>query len=165
METIKSLKKFAIILLLLNIIFGIFSIIEILNMWSNSTFNIFKYQLIDSKNLTLSDKTVFTVYQLLNVSIIIPAYWFYTISKSISKGVFFESFVIKPFQQIGYFLYAVSAIALFFPRFFNHDKSIQESLWYDIHPTFIILIATLFLSFAVILKEAKKQKEENELTI
>ena len=165
MRTTKSLKKFAVILLILTIATNIFAVLEIFNTWAKSTFEIVGYQMTNSLKFTLSDKIVFTVYQLLNISLILPVYWFYEASKSIAKGIFFESFIIKKFNQIGNFLYIVSAIAVIFPRFFTHDESIRESLWYGIHPIFVMIFATLMLSFAVIFKEAKKQKEENELTI
>lgn len=165
MRTIKSLKRFSIILLVL-VNFGvIYSAIEIFNVWTNESFATLKSQLLCSENLTLSDKSVFTVYQLLNISMILPAYWFYNVSKFISKSVFFESFVIKKFQQIGNYLYAVSAIAVIFPRFFSYDTSISEYLWYGVHPLVVMFLATLLLSFSVILKEALKQKQENDLTI
>ena len=165
MNTIRSLSRFSIVLFILGIYSCLFAILEIVNLWTDESIRIFSFQLTDSGGFSLSDKVVFTVYQILNISMIVPVYWFYSIAKSLSKGVFFESFVIKKFQQTGNYLYAVAAIAVLFPRFFSYDTSISGYLWYGVHPVFVMIFATLLLSFVVILKEARKQKQENDLTI
>lgn len=57
-------------------------------------------------------------------------------------------------------------IAIFSPRILHISNSnTLPELWFNIHPTFIILFAGLLQSFSYILKDATKHKLENELTI
>ena len=165
MYSIKLLNKNAVILLILGVITALVSVFEIINVWIGLDFGIVKQYLQTPRSYKHSDKIIFTLFQLCNVLLVIPAIWFYKISKIVLAQRYFESIVVNKCRQIGNFLFLLSAITIVVPRFFEYDKTITEFLWYGVHPFFVMILASLFLSFSVVLDEARRQKEENELTI
>lgn len=166
MKEFKSLKIYTVIIGILLLVNAVYSCLEILNVWEItkieiSTFSSVKYQIY-----TQTDKLIASIYQLLNVALLIPIYLFYKISNQFKNGVLFSNEIINLLKNITTALYVLSAVAILITRFGKPSDIFQTPIyWFNVHPLFIMFIGTIFNAFAVILKEALKQKKENELTI
>jgi len=169
MKAIKFIPVFSIGMFILVSLYAIYSIFDIINLWTQIPINtkLFKsnflngIRFIDKKHLIAS-----TIYLLLNVIMILPAYWYLKVMKLINKKEYYIPILYKLFSKISVFLIVACLIPMFLPRIIDLDNSYAiPEFWYNIHPTFIILLAGLLQSFSLILKDAVKHKQENELTI
>ena len=168
MRTTKSLKQFASILLILVIFYSIISVIEIVNVWNETTFDSSQFEDIDLGNYTVNDKISTSLYLFSNLLLCLPTWWFFKICKKISKGNYYETEVIANFKKISIYLFITSAVVVFAFRFFSFstsDSFVKPEFWFDISPVFFMFIASFFEAFAIILEHGQKIKQENELTI
>lgn len=169
MKAIKFIPIFSIGMFILVSLYAIFSIFDIITLWTGYPINSKLYQfdiinetkVIDTKHLIVS-----TIYLSLNVILIIPTYWYLKITKLINKKDYYNPNVYQLFSKITNLLFISCSIPVFLPRILDLSSlyTIPE-FWFNIHPTFIILFAGLLQSFSLILKDAIKHKQENELTI
>lgn len=166
MKNALSLKYYGITLLIIVILVSVISFIEMYSCWSGKPISISQFENIDLTNYNTTDKIVTTVYLILDITLLIPAIWFYKICNKIAKRDFYNEEIISYFKNIGTSLFLLSIIPLFLVRLLNtSDNFIKPEFWFNIHPFFFMFIATLFETFAFILKEGLKHKQENELTI
>ena len=166
MKNTQSLKYYGATLLIIVILASFISIIEIYSCWSEQLNSISQFKSIDLENYTYIDKIITTLYLILDILLLIPAIWFFKICNKIAKNDYYNNEIISYFKNIGTILFLLSIIPLVLIRFLDtSDYFIKPEYWFNIHPFFYMFIASLFETFAFILKEAKKQKEENELTI
>lgn len=164
MKEFKSLKKYTIIIGILLLANAAYSCLEILNVWGITKIEITAFSSVKYQIYTQTDKLIASIYQLLNIALLIPIYLFYKISNQFKNGVLFSNEIINLLKNITTILYVLSAIAILISRFVKSSDVFQTPIyWFNIHPLFIMFIGTIFNAFAVILKEALKQ--ENELTI
>ena len=166
MKDFRTLKTYTILIGVLVLANGIYSFLEILNIWNViqlefSAFSSLKYQFY-----TQTDKFIATTYQLLNIALLIPVFLFFKISNQFKNGTLYSNEIINLLKNICTILYVLSAIAILTTRFVKPSELYQTpNYWFNIHPLFFMFLGTIFSAFAVILKEALKQKQENELTI
>jgi len=166
MREFKSLKIYTILIGIVILINAIFSVIEILNIWKIINLEYVEFSNLKFQFYTTTDKLIETIYQLLNIALLIPIILFYKISNQFKNGFFFSNEIIKLLKNICTILYVLSAIAILITRFIKPSEVYQTpNYWFNLHPLFIMFIGTIFNAFALILKEALKQKQENELTI
>jgi|SRR5690554_469074 len=169
MNSTKSMRNLSFGFLILIVIYAIYSLLDIITIWTNypvtekfydSNFKNY-YMVFDTKH-----RIITTIYLSLNITLLVPAIWYFIIAKQINKKDFYNPTIYKLFRKIAIFLMFTAMIPLLLPRVVRFDSSYEiPEFWFNIHPTFILFLAALFESFAIILKDAKKQKEENELTI
>src|SRR5690606_12626044 len=169
MKAIKFIPILSIGMFILVSLYAIFSIFDIITLWTGYPINSKLYQfdiinetkVIDTKHLIVS-----TIYLSLNVILIIPTYWYLKITKLINKKDYYNPNVYQLFSKMTNLLLISCSIPIFLPRVLKlNDTYVIPEYWFNIHPVFILLFSGLLRSFSYILKDAIKQKQENELTI
>jgi len=166
MKDLKTLKTYTILIGVLVLANGIYSFLEILNIWKIINLEITEFSNLKYQFYTTTDKLIASSYQLLNIALLIPVFQFYKIANLFRSGILYNEEIINLLKNICTILYVLSAIAILITRFIKQSEVFQTpNYWFNLHPLFIMFLGTIFNAFAVILKEALKQKEENELTI
>lgn len=166
MKEFKSLRTYTIIIGILFLVNAAYSFLEILNIWGITNIEFSEFSSVKYQIYTQTDKLITTIYQLLNIALLLPIYLFYKITNKFKNDILFSSEVINLLKNITTILYVLSAIAILITRFAKPSDVFQTSIyWFNVHPLFIMFIGTIFNAFAIILKQALKQKQENELTI
>ena len=165
MKDLKNLKVYTIVIGILIIAYGLISLIEISNIWEITSISTTQKS-IDYINYSTKNKIITTSYQILNIALILPIYQFYKICTIFNKGVYYNDKIINLLKKVSNLIYIVSAIAILISKFFTTTEGIENPIfWFNIHPVFFMFLGTIFNAFAIIFKEALKQKQENELTI
>ena len=166
MKEFKSLKTYTLIIGVLFLVNAAYSFLETLNIWGITKIEFSEFSSVKYQIYTETDKLIATIYQLLNIALLLPIYLFSKITNQFKNDILFSSEIINLLKNITTILYVLSAIAILITRFIKPSDVFQTPIyWFNVHPLFIMFIGTLFNAFAVILKQALKQKQENELTI
>lgn len=166
MKELKFIPLFSIGIFILVTLYATYSIFDIITLWTGYPINSKLYQfdiinetkVIDTKHLIVS-----TIYLSLNVILIIPTYWYLKITKLINKKDYYNPNVYQLFSKMTNLLLISCSIPIFLPRILKlNDTYVIPEYWLNIHPVFILLFSGLLQSFSYILKDAIKQKQENE---
>jgi len=169
MKDLKYIGILSIVFFILIIVYGLYSLLEIFILWTDFPMKNYFFQsnlqddihFIDNKH-----RFVTTIYLLLNIILILPSFWYLKVTKLINKKDYYSPILYSLFGRISTILALTAIIPIFLPRILDLDKAyVKPEFWFNIHPTFIILLAGLLQSFSLILKDAIHHKQENELTI
>src|SRR5690606_2784936 len=79
MKKTQSLKYYCFTLLIIVILASLFSFVEIYSCWTQKTISISQFKNIDLSSYTTLDKVVTTLYLILDITLLVPAIWFYKI--------------------------------------------------------------------------------------
>src|SRR5690554_1381086 len=128
--------------------------------------------------LPICNKSYFQIF--ISICFIVYLLYFYTITlfnlcvRKFEKRIFFDEKIIKHFKNIGFIFITNFIIVFLLDRMFviHSEKVIQASTNFSSTiltkleaPLGSLILGFFFLVLSQVFKEAKKQKEENELTI
>ncbi|SEI02353.1 Protein of unknown function [Paenimyroides aquimaris] len=162
-------------MLLLCIFFGVLVYSEFNN---NQEYQNWLIEFMGREVATENNKSYFQIF--ISVCFIVYLLYFYAITlfnlcvRKFEKRIFFDEKIIKRFKKVGFIFITNFIIVFLLDRMFviHSEKTIQASTNFSNSiltkleaPLGSLIIGFFFLVLSQVFKEAKKQKEENELTI
>jgi len=179
MKTLKIFGWLSHFLWVSMLLFGVFFGILVYSEFNNSQeHQNWLVEFMGREVATESNKSYFQIF--ISICCIVYLLYFYAITlfnlcvRKFEKRIFFDEKIIKHFKNIGFIFITNFIIVFLLDRMFviHSEKVIQASTNFSNTlltkleaPLGSLIIGFFFLVLSKVFKEAKKQKEENELTI
>src|SRR5690606_36285403 len=118
MNSTKSMRNLSFGFLILIVIYAIYSLLDIITIWTNYTVtekfydSNFKnyYMVFDTKH-----RIITTIYLSLNITLLVPAIWYFIIAKQINKKDFYNPTIYKLFENSAILLIKSTFLPMLLP--------------------------------------------------